>query len=526
MSAATTLSRVTGFVRMWATAFALGATGLMSAYSVANNIPNMVFELVAGGIIASLFIPTFMELREQDGEAGAWRFASHAFNLALIALGTIALVGTLFPWPFIWTQTFRFDPGTAVEIRTTAAYFFRFFAIQIVIYGAGTILSALLNARRKYLWPALGPVFNNIVVIATMFAFAALRDNLPLARVVLAVGTTLGVVAMFGVQVPSLVRSGITYTRGTGFGDPAVRRMLALAVPTLIYVLTNIAAVSVRNASAFAVSDDGPSILLYAWTFYQLPYGILAVALATAVFTELSEAAGRRDWGAFKHTFAGGLRSTTILILPTSAVVVALARPLVSLYRVGEFTASDVPRVAHALQWWAAGLVFYASTMFVLRTFYSLKDTKTPMSVNLALTGVQIALYLVLTTGIARWNGLGINGIPIADAAFFALSFFTLAYLMRKRVGGFDARGIAWMFVRVTAASIVGGVFAWLVAEALASVTEGVMGALLQVFAGGCVGLAIALVLSRLFGVREVSVFTGMVSRFVRRRRDRKGAGS
>jgi putative peptidoglycan lipid II flippase len=522
MSTATTLSRLTGFVRMWATAFALGATGLMSSYSVANNIPNMVFELVAGGIIASLFIPTFMELKERDGDAGAWRFASHVFNLALIALGTLALIGTIFPWPFIWTQTFRFEPGTAVEIRATASYFFSFFAIQIVIYGAGTILSALLNARRQYLWPALGPVFNNIVVIATMFAFAALRDNLPLARVVLAVGTTLGVVAMFGVQVPSLVRSGIQYTRSIGLRDPAVRRMLVLAVPTLVYVFTNLVAVSVRNASAFAVADNGPSILLYAWTFYQLPYGILAVALATAVFTELSEKAGRRDTASFKDTFGRGLRATGVLILPTSAIVVALARPLVSLYRVGEFKQADVPAVAQVLQLWAMGLVFYASTMFVLRTFYSLKDTRTPMYVNLALTAVQITLYTVLSTGIAGWGGLGINGIPIADVVFFVLSFFTLAFLLRRRIGGYDASGVAWVFIRVAVASVAGGVVAWLVARALAAPASGVTGSLLQVFAGGTAGLTVALTLSRLMGVREAAVVTEFVSRAVHKRRNRK----
>lgn len=517
MSTATTLSRITGFVRWGATAYALGATGLMAAYNVANNIPNMVFELVAGGIISSLFIPTFMELQEQDGDAGAWRFASHSLNLALVALGAVALFGTVFPQPFIWTQTFRMAPDAAEGIRDTASFFFRFFAIQVVVYGAGAVLSGLLNARRRFLWPALGPVFNNLVVIATMFAFAALRDDLPLARTVLAVGTTLGVAAMFGVQLPSLVRGGIRYSRGLGLSDPAVRRMLRLAVPTLVYVLTNLVAVSVRNASAFAVAPNGPSILQYAWVFYQLPYGILAVALATAVFTELADAAGRRDWASFKDQFARGLRATGVLILPTSAVVVALAPYLVSLFRVGAFLESDVAPVANALRWWAGGLVFYASTMFVLRAFYSLKDTKTPMLVNLALTTVQVALYTALSTGVADWDGMGINGMPIADVVFFTLSFFTLAVLMRRRIGGFDARGVAWMFGRVALSSIAGGTVAWSVAGALSPRVSGVGGAALLVVAGGVAGLATAFVLSRLLGVREVSVVTSAASRLLMR---------
>ncbi len=517
MSTATTLSRVTGFMRWGATAFALGATGLMSAYGVANNIPNMVFELVAGGIISSLFIPMFLEMLSNNTEEDAWRFASHAFNLILVVLGVLALIGTLFPWPFIWTQTFRVSTENAAAIRATGSFFFRFFAIQIPIYGAGIIISALLNARRQYLWPALGPVFGNVVVIVTMIVFVLLRENLHVATIALAVGTTLGVVVMFAVQIPSLRKTGIRYSPGISLKDPAIRRMLTLAVPTVVYVLTNMVAVSVRNASAFSVSASGPSILFYAWAFYQLPYGILAVALATAVFTELADTAGRRDWTTFKSIFRRGLRATGALILPTSAIVVALARPLVSLYRIGQFRETDVPLVAHALQWWAGGLLFFACTMFVLRTFYSLKDTKTPMYVNLALTVIQIGLYLLLSTGIGSWQGIGINGIPIADVVFFALSFATLSLILRRRIGGYDMRGVGSMFGRVALASVAGGLVAWAVARLLAPLLGGVAGALLQVVVGGVVGLAVAVALSHALRVEEVTDAVRALMRRIRR---------
>ena len=308
MSTVTAMSRITGFLRIWATAYALGATGLMSAYSIANNIPNMIFELVAGGIIAALFIPSFMELREREGEESAWRFASHIFNLAVIALGMIALIGTIWPQLFIWTQTFRAQDTESARVVEAATMFFRYFAIQVVLYGAGSVMSGLLNSQRKYFWPAVGPLFNNVFAIATMLAFDAVREDAKLATIVLAVGTTLSVVLMFAVKVPALIKSGVKYTFGIGLDDPAVRRMLRLAVPTVIYVFTNLVAVSFRNASALAVSEKGVSVLAYAWVFYQLPYGILAVALATAIFTELSESAGKRDWAVFKQTFARGLR--------------------------------------------------------------------------------------------------------------------------------------------------------------------------------------------------------------------------
>lgn len=518
MSVATMLSRVTGFARMWATAFALGATGLMSAYSVANNIPNMIFELVAGGILSSLFIPTFLELRNERGDEAAWKFASHVFNIFVLALGTVALLGTLLPGPFILTQTFRMSAETAAAVRGPAAFFFRFFAIQVVLYGAGMVIQGLLNAQRRYLWPALGPVFNNIVVIATLIAVAYLGAETYVGKVILAAGTTLGVVAMFGVMVPSMVRGGIRYTPELGLRDPAVRRMLLLALPTLVYVATNLVAVSFRNASALAVTPRGAGILIYAWTFYQLPYGIMAVALATAVFTELADAAGRRDMSAFKQYVLRGLGTTGVLMLPMATLLFALAEPLVGLYRIGHFTASDVGPVSVALRGWAVSLVFYAAAMFLLRTFYSLKDTRTPMLVNLVLTPViQIGLYMVLTTGVAGWRGIGLLGIPLADAAFYAAISLVLALLLRRRIGSYDMRSMASSFARTAVASAAGGLVAWQVSLLLAPASPNFASSLSQVVAGGACGLLVAYLLARVMRVREASELSGLIGRAVSR---------
>jgi len=515
MSTLTLVSRVTGLLRAWAMALALGTSVLGSAYSVCNNIPNMIFEFVAGGILSSLFIPTFMELREQRSEEDAWRFTSHVFNLAVLTLAVVGVLGVAFPQPFVWTQTFRLSPEKAAQIVPVATYLFRFFALQVVLYGAGAIVSALLNSQRAYFWPAVGPIFNNVVAIAAMFGFMALRGQLSgsamtagPAPVVLAAGTTLAVLAMFAVQVPAVLKTGWRYSWGLGLNDPDVRRMLRLAVPTVAYVATNMVAVSFRNASAFAATPtgNGPAVLQYAWMFYQLPYGILAVALATAVFTELADAAGRRDMDEFRDTFARGMRATAVLILPTSLVLVALATPLLRLLRFGAFTEADVPVVAGALRWWAAGLIFYAATMFLLRTFYSLKDTLTPMWVNLVLTvGVQIGLYWLLTTGAGSWPGFGINGIPMADAAFYLCTAIALGVLIRRRIGEFDAGGVIGTAVRMTAASAVGAGAAWGSASLVASVSTGFFSAVAQIVVGGVLGLGVAFACGRLLGVREVS---------------------
>lgn len=519
MSVATTLSRVTGFVRTWATAYALGATTLAASYSVANNIPNMIFELVAGGILSALFIPTFMELQEREGEERAWRFASHVFNLAVVSLGFVALLGFLLPQPFIWTQTFRLPPGGSESVRTLGEFFFRFFAIQVVVYGGGMVIQALLNARRRYLWTALGPVFNNLVVIGVMIGADAIGAGTKSGLVFLAAGTTLGVVAMFAVMVPDLVRAGIRYTPEFGLSDPDVRKMLLLGLPTLLYVGTNLLAVSFRNASAFAVAENGPAVLMYAWNFYQLPYGILAVALATAVFTELSEAAGKRDMGQFKGHLTNGLRTTLVLIVPSAAALIALAEPLVSLYRVGAFASDAIGPVTLVLRWWGVALVFFATMMFLLRSFYSLRDTKTPAIVNLFLTMMQIGLYWVLTTGFRTWPGLGLAGIPISDAVFYAVMVAVLAALLRRKVGSYDLSSVTATFVKMVFASTLGGVLAFWVAGLVTARMAGLGGALTAVMVGGVLTFLTAGAVGHLMGVPEVSSAIGQMRRVLARGR-------
>lgn len=517
MSVSTTLSRVTGFVRTWTIAYALGVTALSSAYSVANNIPNMIFELVAGGVISSLFIPIFLEQWEKRGEEDAWEYASYLFNLTTIALAVVAVFGTVYAEQFVRTQTFRSGSGAA-EVAL-AGFFFRFFAVQIVFYGAGAVISGLLNAKRNYLWPALGPVFNNLVVIVTLLGFyVPFRHTDPeLAKMGLAIGTTLGVLAMFAVQVPALIKMGFRYTPRIDLRHPGLRRMGRMALPTLVYVVTNLVAVSFRNAYAFEVSPEGPATLLYAWMFYQLPYGIFAVALATAIFTELSDQAGRDDWPSFKSTFSRGFKATGMLIIPMAAMLIALSEPLIRLYRAGAFTASDVPVVAEILAWWGATLFFFAGYMFILKTFYSLQDTRTPMLVNLVLTVGQVGMYATLTVGFAGWGGFGLKGIPIADMVFFAVSLAVLALLLRRKIGGYDVRGVVWMLTRTTIAAAVGGLAAYGVLRLTPGLAAGTTGFLLQLLLGGVVGLGVAFGGASLLRVEEVGIGTDLIRRLFAR---------
>jgi len=505
MSIATALSRMTGFVRTWAMAAALGAGAIASAYNISNNIPNLIFELVAGGVLGSLFIPTFTDVKTESGSEAAWRFTSHVFNLSVLVLGIVAILGTLFPEPFIWTQTFKMSAEDAGVVRDPAQFLFRFFAVQVVIYGAGMVIQAVLNAQRRYIWTALGPLFNNLVVIGT-FIYVSRQPVLDTrSLVILGVGTTLGVVAMFAFMTPGLLRTGFKYHFELGINDPKVRMVLKLAAPAILFAVTNMVTLSFRNSSVLSVSAQGASVLAYAWMWFTLPYGILAVALATAVFTELSHYSSRKDMDGFKKTLSRGLRSTALLILPCAALLFALAEPICSLFIAGRFSVEDMLLVSKVLRIWSLGLVFYACMMFMLGAFYSLKDTATPAIANLGWSVFQVIGYMVMTAGIGRWAGFGINGAPMVDIVFYFLVFSTLVFLLRRKIGSFDLVNFISLFVRMLVASVIAGVMAWQVALLLSDIGTGLVGSMIQVVGGGLTGLIVAFGFAVLLRIDEMS---------------------
>ncbi len=517
MSISTAISRVTGFIRIGAMAYALGATFFAAQYIAANNIPNMIYELVAGGVLSSMFIPIFLEQLTLEGDESASHLASTIFNVGMIALAFVALVATLLPYPFIRSQMLTVPPAALAD----GIFLFRFFAVQVVFYGAAVIMTGMLNSKRHFLAPAIGPVFNNVVVIITLLAVYVPLHNAGQgywAKVGLAVGTTLGVVAQMATCLPPLLKLGFKYFFEINLKLPAVRKMGRKMIPLFGYVAVNLIGVTLRNTFATAASSGGIATLNYAWVFYQLPYGILAVALATAVFPEISEDANRKDWAAYREQFARGLRANALLILPAAAMLIALSTPLITLWALthGKFNMGDVPITAAVLSIWALGLFSFTSYMFTVRGFYSLQDTRTPATTNAFLTILQVGLYALLTVGALGWTGIGLVGIPTADAIFFSLHFVLLLYLLRRRVGGFDVRGIASSVSRVILASAVGGVIAWGIVRITPQLSVGI-GVVAQLLVAGVTGLMVSFGLAALMRVRELEIAAQMARRMAGR---------
>src|SRR5215216_3061471 len=285
MSAATTLSRISGYARTMTQAAVLGTGAVANAYTLSNALPTQLYELFMGGILSSIFIPLLVERLTRHGEEDARRLTNALLTLILPFLGLVALLGIVFAEPLValttaWEPAEGFSRREAQEATSLAVLLFRVFALQILFYGIGALATGVLNSHRRFFLPTFAPVLNNLIVIASFAAYALLvRENPVTAIYALAFGTTLGVAVMSLVLVPPAWRLG--YRPRPVPGHPALLAAARLAVPMFVLVAATVGVQVVVNL--FGSRFGGVEKLFYAFTIFSLPYGVFVVAIATAL---------------------------------------------------------------------------------------------------------------------------------------------------------------------------------------------------------------------------------------------------
>ena len=524
MSVCVLFSRITGFLRTWAMAFALGSSFLSSSYQVANNLPNMLYELVMGGMLVTAFLPVYVSVKKKSGDAAGNEYASNLLTIVTLFLGALSLVCMLFPSFVIYTQTFYSDQSET----TQATFFFQFFAIQLVFYGASSIVSGLLNANRDYLWSSIAPVANNVIVIVTFLAYAFVAPlNQELALYVIAIGNPLGVFVQMAIQLPALKRNGIRLRPRVNLHDPALRETLGIGGPTFLVMIISFATVSVMNAASYCFAVDGPSVLAYARLWYTLPYSFLAIPITTAMFTELSEMKADGDMGGVVNAISSGCAQIMFLLVPFALYLIVFSVPLVTLYHVGAFTMENISSIASYLAVLALALPFYGISSYLQKVFSSLRKMGVFAALNFLAGAVQIAL-----TAFAAWTVTSgsatpatIESIALASAAFYLVGDGALLIYLRIHLGHIGSKRI---FKATLSGLVLGGLGAlagWGALTALQTFAGALTGSLAQAFAyvaiGGILSLIVTFGLAAKLHIEEASFITGLVGKVARKLRRR-----
>ena len=318
------------------------------------------------------------------------------------------------------------------------------------------------------------------------------------------------------VQVPALLRTGFRFSFKVKLHGCALRETMQLALPAIASTAINLVALSFMNSCSLNVSDNGPASISYAWLWYQFPYGVLGVALSTALFTEMSDYASHKDWEGFARSMRGGLQTTLVVIVPMAVLVFVCAYQLIGLYSAGKFTAQDVEPISILLRTWAINLPLYAAFMYITQAYSALKDMKTVAWINLFMTAIQVLLYMLFTGVLLPSFSFGLPGIAIADIVKYIVIDALLLIILSKRSSRLHLGAMVPAVARVLLASVVGGIVG-LGVEAAVNMfidTELLLGAFIGLILTGGISFAIILLVCRALGLTEI---TNFVSKFLRK---------
>jgi putative peptidoglycan lipid II flippase len=522
MSVGTGLSRLTGFLRVAAMAYALGVTEsrLADAYNIANTTPNIIYELAVGGILASVLVPVFVE-RMKIGREEAWHTARSVLTFALVVLSGVTVLGILGSGLIIRMYTVgRHGPEIEAE-RQLATFFLKWFMPQIVFYGLGAgVATGLLNANRRFAAPMFAPILNNLIATATFFVFAALPgpegsiDITTPQKFVLAVGTTLGVAVMSLALWPSLRRMGFRWRWSLDLKDPGLRQILRLAGWTLVYVMVNQIGYLVVIVLASG-RQGGVTAYQSAFIFFQLPYAIFAVSINTALLPSLSSRWADGDRDTFRAQVVQGIRGTAFIVVPAAFGYLALSVPIVRLLlQHGVASGQSTKLLADVLELFSLGLLSFCVFQLFLRAFYAMQDTRTPAIINLFAVGLNTAVNFIY------YRYLKVEGLALGHATAYTFAAIVATIVLRRRLGGLEGRRLAPALAQILLAGAATGGVSWLVARGvggwLGTATLGPQ--LLQVLGGTVAGLGTFLAIAVALRLPELRLIRVSMSSWLGRR--------
>jgi len=445
--AAFALNNIIGLARQVIVLNAFGTSGEMDAFIAANRVSETLFTLVAGGALASAFIPTFTSLLVKDDNRGAWKLASAIANLILLVLTLTALLAAVLApliVRYILAPGFAADPAQ----EKLAVDLMRLMLPSAVLFGLSGLVIGILNSKQIFFLPALAPAMYQLGMI---FGVLVLAPSLGIFG--LAWGVLVGSAGYLLIQLPALLRLGGKYFPILGLKLPAVREVGRLIVPRLLglaFVQLNFW-VNIRLATR--ISQGSVTGVYFAFTLMLMPQVLIAQSIAIAALPTFSAQFAQNKLNEMRSSLASSLRSVLLLSIPATVGLIILRQPLVELlYQRGEFTALSTQLVAWALLWYAFGLVGHSVVEIMVRAFYAMHDTKTPVIIGIAAMTLNILLSIAFVALFTSWGWMPHGGLALANSLATMLEMIVLVYLMRGRLQGLDGRRILMAFVKAAIA--------------------------------------------------------------------------
>lgn len=518
MAVATLVSRITGLAAKLLLAYVIGIGVVNDSYTVANTLPNIVYELLLGGVLTSIVVPVLVRAQREDADGGLG-YTQRLVTVAMVALG-VATVLAVLAAPLI-TRLYL-DDSTGQANSTLATAFAYLLLPEIIFYGLGALFAAILNTRGVFGAPAWAPVLNNLVVIATLGVYALVPGEISLNPVrmgdakllVLGIGTTLGIAAQAAVLLPALRRVGFAFRWRFGW-DARLTAFGGMALWVAGYVLVSQAGYVATTRVASAASAGSVATYSYAWLLLQVPYGVLGVSLLTAIMPRMSRAAAEGDTGRLVADLSLGERMSAVLLVPFSALLTVLGTATgVALFSLGNSSVEAATRLGQTLAVSAFGLLPFAVVMLQLRVFYAMHDARTPTLINVIMVAVKVPLMLACPLVLAP------DRVVLGLAAINSVSFIAGAVVgeiwLRARLGRLETGRVLVTVAQTVAAGLAVAAAVYLVDLAVARFAPEAVGAVgrawITMLLGGLVGAVVAVVAMALLRVAELRPALAKVS--------------
>jgi integral membrane protein MviN len=524
MAVGSLVSRLTGFVRTVAIGAAIGARAFSDDYTLANTLPNMVYELLLGGILASVVVPLLVRARTKDTDRGE-AYAQRLLSLATLFLAVATVFAVLLAPVF--TQLVA---GTSSAVNKHLITTFSYLLLpEIFFYGIAALLAAILNTRGHFAAPMWTPILNNIVVIATAGAFMLIWVNARELRpeqvttgqiLVLGIGTTLGIVVQAAGLFPALRKVGFRWKWRFDWRELHLRELGRVGGWMLGYVVVSQIALLVVLALAQAAgkhAGPGPMIFNNAYLIFMMAHGIVAVSIITALLPRMSAAAAEHRYADVAEQLSLGTRLSAVILIPATALYVLLGRQLgVALFEFRSYGHADSIATGWVIAAAGLGLVPFAVSQLQIFAFYALTDTRTPALLNVPVAALRIAvdvvLYLLLAASAVA------AGLMIGNTISFIAACIVGYWLLRRRLGRLGLSRVLGTVLKLTAAALLAAVPTLLLTLVLEHwLGLGKLASVLELIMGGLVLVAVYLAAAIRLRVREVSDVWAMArSRLVR----------
>lgn len=506
MMVAFVASRVTGLARDVVFGHQFGTSPAYAAFLAANQIPDLLFQVLAGGAVASAFIPVFAGLLTAQQETAAWRLVSALFTVAALALLPISAA----LWLVAPLVVGVLAPGFGPELRSLAADLTRVMLPAPLFFTWGCLATSVLQTYRRFLLPALAPTAYNLALIGAALA-AGLLPGDERRVLALAAGALVGSILFFVVQLPGLMALGARIRPLLALDEPALRQVGVLMLPRALGLA--VAQLNLLVTLYFASGmPERYAALMYAYRLMMLPLGVFGMAFGTAVFPTLAAQAAEGAREGLRATLMATLRVVLFLTLPAALGLILLGEAIVRvLFERGDFDPAATQATSAALSFYALALLAQAMTEILTRGFYALRDTRTPV----AIAAVAMAMNVVASALLV--DGLGHRGLALALALASACEAALLLVLLRRRLGDLTLAAVGGTLWRTAlAGAAMALAVLWLRARMPLLDAPGELPRIAALSAMIAFAAAVFFAASWAFGAREIRAVQALISRRVR----------